>query len=108
MEKKWTARRIRRALFGQSLVDFSGPSWSCIKLRGSDPEPKIVNRRKQSVSNSRIVREFSEAGTGQRSSVPGMTQYDEVDIDAGNKRVSQESDEAFEISGSQESSSSPK
>ena len=105
---KWTARRIRRALFGQSLVDFSGPSWSCIKLRGSDPEPKIVNRRKQSVSNSRIVREFSEAGTGQRSSVPGMTQYDEVDIDAGNKRVSQESDEAFEISGSQESSSSPK
>ena len=60
------------------------------------------------VSNSRIVREFSEAGTGQRSSVPGMTQYDEVDIDAGNKRVSQESDEAFEISGSQESSSSPK
>ena len=67
-----------------------------------------MNRRKQSVSNSRIVREFSEAGTGQRSSVPGMTQYDEVDIDAGNKRVSQESDEAFEISGSQESSSSPK
>ena len=54
------------------------------------------------------MREFSEAGTGQRSSVPGMTQYDEVDIDAGNKRVSQESDEAFEISGSQESSSSPK
>ena len=61
---------------------------------------------------------------GQRSSVPGMTQYDEVDIDVGtapgslslstnaanarNKQVSQESDKAFEISGSQESSSSPK
>ena len=29
----WTAKRIRRCLFGQSLVDFSTRSWSSIQLR---------------------------------------------------------------------------
>ena len=55
---KWTARRIRRALFGQSLLDFSGSSWSCVKIHKSAPEPTQVNRRKANVS--RIIREFSE------------------------------------------------
>ena len=58
---KWTARRIRRALFGQSLVDFSGPSWSSIKLRADVPEPKLVNRRKKKLSETRMMREFSQA-----------------------------------------------
>ena len=58
---KWTARRIRRALFGQSLVDFSGPSWSSIKLRADVPEPKLVNRRKKKISETRMMREFSQA-----------------------------------------------
>ena len=53
---KWTARRIRRALFGQSLLDFSGPSWSSVKIHKSGPEPTQVNRRKAKVS--RIIREF--------------------------------------------------
>merc|ERR1712139_304295 len=57
---KWTARRIRRALFGQSLVDFSGSTWSCIKIRGSELEPKPVNRRKQ--QTSRMSQEFSQVG----------------------------------------------
>ena len=58
---KWTARRIRRALFGQSLVDFSGSTWSCVKIhktRSDAPEPTLVNRRKATVS--RMVREFSQ------------------------------------------------
>ena len=86
---KWTARRIRRALFGQSLVDFSGSSWSCIKIHKSKkdvPEPTQVNRRKAQVS--RMVREFSQAVTETdaqpcqgpencHSLVPGMSQYGE-------------------------------
>ena len=86
---KWTARRIRRALFGQSLVDFSGSSWSCIKIHKSKkdvPEPTQVNRRKAQVS--RMVREFSKAVTENDSQpcqgpgnchslVPGMSQYGE-------------------------------
>ena len=57
---KWTARRIRRALFGQSLVDFSTPSWSCIKIRETDRELEPVNRRKKAVS--RMSEEFSQVG----------------------------------------------
>ena len=55
---KWTARRIRRALFGQSLVDFSGSSWSCVKIRESPKEPPIMNRRKK--QTSRLMAEFSQ------------------------------------------------
>jgi hypothetical protein len=40
---KWTARRIRRSLFGQSLVDFSGSNWSCIKLHKSVSERQPVS-----------------------------------------------------------------
>ena len=88
---KWTARRIRRALFGQSLLDFSGSSWSCVKIHKSAPEPTQVNRRKAKVS--RIMREFSEVTqessqsvvetdkkattSSSKRRVPGMSQYDE-------------------------------
>ena len=75
---KWTARRIRRALFGQSLVDFSGACWSCVKIhKSSAAEPTQVNRRKAAVS--RITREFSQAVRQAAKSchdlVPGMSQY---------------------------------
>ena len=86
---KWTARRIRRALFGQSLVDFSGSTWSCVKIhktRSDAPEPTLVNRRKATVS--RMVREFSQTVAEKdaqpclhaencHSLVPGMSQYGE-------------------------------
>ena len=32
---KWTAKRVRRRLFGQSLEDFSTESWSSIQLKES-------------------------------------------------------------------------
>ena len=82
---KWTARRTRRALFGQSLVDFSGPSWSSVKIhKSNDPEPTQVNRRKAKVS--RMTREFSQTVPAEDAQpcldvenchclVPGMSQY---------------------------------
>ena len=90
---KWTARRVRRALFGQSLVDFSGPSWSCIKIRKSAEEPEQVNRRKKQVS--RMAQEFSQAEIAEdtqphqdaifcQSLVPGMSQY----VDSGSLSLS--------------------
>ena len=76
---KWTARRIRRALFGQSLVDFSGACWSCVKIhKSSAAEPTQVNRRKAAVS--RITREFSQAVRQPAKNcvfVPGMAQYED-------------------------------
>ena len=77
---KWTARRIRRALFGQSLVDFSGACWSCVKIhKYSAAEPTQVNRRKAAVS--RITREFSQAvrqpAKNCHALVPGMAQYED-------------------------------
>ena len=82
---KWTARRIRRALFGQSLVDSSGSSWASIKIHKSrTEEPTQLNRRKAQVS--RMTRAFSETAaevdaqlhlptTNCQSVVPGMSQY---------------------------------
>ena len=84
---KWTARRIRRALFGQSLLDFSGSSWSSVKIHKSAPEPTQVNRRKSTVS--RMTREFSQVAV-ETNNVPGMSQYSEsqelfedVDMEVG-------------------------
>ena len=99
---KWTARRIRRALFGQSLLDFSDSSWSSVKIHKSAPEPTQVSRRKAKVS--RITREFSEvteessqsavetnkqaATSSSERLVPGMSQYgDSQDIFSDNHDV---------------------
>ena len=94
---KWTARRIRRALFGQSLVDFSGSDWSSIKLHKSVSECQPVSRSKKTVP--RMAREFSQAGISTApnpedkeqfpSLVPGMSSYEsqesqDVDLDVGN------------------------
>ena len=81
---KWTARRIRRALFGQSLVDFAGSSWSSVKIHKSAAEPTMVNESKANVS--RLAREFSQTVPEKdtqscqhtphcHSLVPGMSQY---------------------------------
>ena len=103
---KWTARRIRRALFGQSLVDFSGSTWSCIKIRGSELEPKPVNRRKQ--QTSRMMREFSQ--TEEKDSlVPGMAMYssqnEDVDMnsDAGTANFSTNGELSQSLDRNQES-----
>ena len=54
---KWTAKRIRRGLFGQALVDFSTDSWSSIQLQESAPQQK----KKQSRRTPQILRNFAQS-----------------------------------------------
>ena len=55
---KWTARRVRRALFGQSLVDFKADPRVAVKSqcdsKAKDAKKKVVRKR------SRLEREFSQ------------------------------------------------
>ena len=93
---RWTARRIRRALFGQSLVDFSGSSWSSVKIHKSAAEPTQVNRRKAKVS--RMTREFSQNVTVEdtcHSPVPQMSQYADSDTEMQDSDVEHVGDEDF-------------
>ena len=91
---------IRRALFGQSLVDFSGSNWSSIELHKSVSECQPICRSKKTVP--KMVQEFSQAGLDTApnladkeqfpSLVPGMSSYEsqesqesqDVDMDVGN------------------------
>ena len=112
---KWTAKRVRRGLFGQSMVDFSTASWSSIQLQESAygntskqtrTQPKKTPRLLRSFAQSRVV---SEKKCKAQPLVPGMSQYsDDVDMDAAtsaaqSKEVSQESDDESLASGSEES-----
>ena len=55
----WTARRVRRAMFGQSLVDFKADPWVAVK---SQCDSKAKDAKKKAVSKqSRLEREFSQA-----------------------------------------------
>ena len=124
---KWTANRIRRGLFGQSLVDFSTESWSSIQLKESAKGNASEQDRALPKKTPRILRSFAPSrvagGKKQKSQplVPGMSQYSDsqdVDMDAGNadpgslsfstsaatqKKVPQEFDISSDFSGSEES-----
>ena len=112
---KWTAKRIRRGLFGQSLVDFSSESWSSIQLQESAYGSTSQQKRTQPKKTPRLLRSFaqsrvvSEKKCKAQPLVPGMSQYsDDVDMDAAtsaaqSKKVSQESDDESLASGSEES-----
>ena len=55
---KWTARRIRIALFGQSLTDFSAYPW-----RGANDQKNFVTqeiKKKAKKKLSRLEQEFSQ------------------------------------------------
>ena len=56
---KWTAKRARRALFGQSFVDFNANPWTTSKSSKDfiKPEAKEKTKKKQ----SRLEREFSQS-----------------------------------------------
>ena len=77
---KWTASRLRRGLFGQSLVDFSTPSWSSIQLKESgksiseqkSTEPKKTPRLLRVFAQSRVM---AEKQSESKHVVPGMSQY---------------------------------
>ena len=63
---RWTARRIHRALFGQSLIDFGGDSWSCVSSQAG--KAKISNRcrGKKCAMQSCILSKFSRQFTSSR------------------------------------------
>ena len=56
---KWTATRLRRALFGQSLVDFSADPWIGAKSSKKKAQPHV--EMKSGKKASRIEREFSQS-----------------------------------------------
>ena len=102
---KWTAKRIRRGLFGQSIVDFSSASWSSIQLQesayGSTSEqtrtqPKKTPRLLRSFAQSRVV---SEKKCKAQPLVPGMSQYsDDVDMNSFSGETASQRCEFFELS----------
>ena len=100
---KWTAKRIRRGLFGQSLVDFSTESWSSIQLKGSAKCSFSEKKGVQPKKTPRLLRSFAQSRVvdGKKSKsqhlVPGMSQYrdesqhsDDIDMDARNAESCQD------------------
>jgi len=57
----WTAKRFRRGLFGQSIVDFSSDSWSSIQLHESAKSNPSQSATKQSKKTPRVLRFFAQA-----------------------------------------------
>ena len=89
---KWTANRLRRGLFGQSLVDFSTPSWSSIQIKESG-KATFEQKRMQPRKTPRLLRDFAqsrvvtEKQSENQHRVPGMSQYtddveEEIFVDA--------------------------
>ena len=86
---KWTAKRVRRGLFGQAIVDFSTASWSSIQLKDSakPPEPegkgKKTPRILRTFAQKRIVAEKVVPDREQpQFSVPGMSAYESQEDNA--------------------------
>ena len=59
LHAKWTAKRICRGLFGQSLVDFSTESWASIHLKESAKGRGSEQKRTQPKKTPRILRSFA-------------------------------------------------
>jgi hypothetical protein len=106
---KWTAKRIRRGLFGQALVDFSTESWSSIQLKDSARSSASQQTRTQPKKTPRLLRSFvqsrvvSEKKGKAQSLVPGMSQYSDDTETIHNKKVFPESDNVSVASGQGES-----
>ena len=58
---KWTAKRVRRGLFGQALVDFSTASWSSIQLQESANCTASQQKRTQPKKTPRLLRSFAQS-----------------------------------------------
>ena len=56
-----TAKRVRRGLFGQSIVDFSTDSWSSIQLQESAKSNPSQSATKQAKKTPRVLRSFAQA-----------------------------------------------
>ena len=70
---KWTAKRVRRGLFGQSIVDFSTDSWSSIQLKESAKSNASQSATKQAKKTPRVLRSFAQAWI--QDKYPKMQQF---------------------------------
>ena len=109
---KWTAKRVRRGLFGQSIVDFSTDSWSSIQLQESAKSNPSQSATKQAKKTPRVLRSFAQARIQdkyQRQEV-SCTKVGDNDIFAGQTLVpgmslyefSQASDAEYQVVGDEE------
>ena len=52
---KWTAKRIRRSLFGQSIVDFDADPWISVSSPEENNSQKKVVKKKQKKQSRLLV-----------------------------------------------------
>ena len=86
---KWTAKRVRRGLFGLSIADFSTDNWSNIQLKESAKSNPSQSATKQAKKTPRVLRSFAQARIQdqyQRQEV-GCTRVGDNDIFAGQALV---------------------
>ena len=99
---RWTARRIKRALFGQCLIDFSSDSWSRVSLDNDDQHSKqkrCINLQHKSIP--RLVRQFSsfsvlEVSPPSQSTAPNQEEA-VVDVDNDLQSSVQLPSEVFQV-----------
>ena len=92
---RWTARRIHRALFGQSLIDFGGDSWTCVSSQAG--KAKISNRcrGKKCAMQTCILSKFSRQFTSSREA-GGTTEVFLEDEESPVEYVSSDNDSSEE------------
>ena len=97
---KWTAKRVRRGLFGQSIVDFSTDSWSSIQLQESAKSNQSQSTTKQAKKTPRVLRSFAQARIQDKyqSQEVGCTEVDDNDFfaDAESQAVGDEEPMIFD------------
>ena len=84
---RWTARRIKRALFGQCLIDFSSDSWSRVSLDNDaqhSTQKRCTNLQHKSIP--RLVRQFSSFSVFEESptSLSAAPNQEETVVDVDN------------------------
>ena len=66
---KWTAKRVRRALFGQSLVDFDADPWVGVDNQEKSSCNKKAVKKKSQNKQSRLEKSFSQVESSFSSQV---------------------------------------
>ena len=77
---KWTARRIKRSLFGQALIDFSKDSWSRVPIDNDtqrSTQKRGINLQQKCIP--RLARQFSSFSVVDDSQGNDSNEGDEVD-----------------------------
>ena len=70
---KWTAKRVRRALFGQSLVDFDADPWVGVDNQEKSSCNKKAVKKKSQNKQSRLEKSFSQVESSQATTAADST-----------------------------------